>query len=74
MIGTGGLKSVSTARLKDLLMAVHRGDLSCPLDRVGLTANGFFHEADDLEILRGLDERGVRAVLVSVLAERRRGR
>lgn len=70
MIGTGGLTAVPTPQLQLLLKAVHKEDLSCPIDRVGLATVGLMHLGDDLEILQGLDVRGVRAVLVSVLAER----
>lgn len=69
-----GLTSVSDADLEQLLRLLHRGQLTFPLDRPGLTAAGLFRLGDELEALRGLDERAVRAVLVAVLAERRRPR
>lgn len=71
MIGTGGLTAVPTPQLQLLLKAVHKEELPCPIDRVGLATVGLMHLGDDLEILQGLDIRGVRAVLVSVLAERK---
>jgi hypothetical protein len=72
VIGTGGLKSVSTRDLRQLLKLVHRGELKCPIDRVGLAVNGLLRLGDDLGVLAGLDDRAVRAVLISVLAERPR--
>lgn len=71
MFGTGGLVQVGDRDLQTLLRHVHRGDLPCPVDLPGLARCGLQHVADDLEILRGLDERAVRAVVVAVLAERR---
>lgn len=72
MMGTGGLKQVSSEDLKLILKAVHREELACPIDRVGLAVNGLLRLADDLEILYGLDARGVKAVIVAVLSERPR--
>lgn len=71
MMGTAGLRAVRTEDLRALLAAVHRGELACPIDRIGLATSGFLRLGDDLELLRGLDAAGVRAVLVGVLAERR---
>ena len=71
MIGTSGLKQVSTGDLKEILRLVHRKELPCPIDRIGLATTGLLRLGDDLEILQGLDERATRAVLVAVLAERR---
>ena len=73
MLGSGGLKSVPTPQLQLLLKALHKGDLPCPITRVGLATVGLLHLGDELGILRGLDEAAVRAVLISVLAERRPG-
>jgi hypothetical protein len=72
VIGSGGLKSVSTQDLRQLLKLVHRGELSCPIDRIGLAVNGLLRLGDDVGVLAGLDDRAVRAVLISVLAERPR--
>lgn len=71
MFGTGGLVELSTDELQLLLRAVHRGELSCPVDRIGLATVGLLRIGDHIGILGGLDERGVKAVLISVLAERR---
>ena len=70
MIGSGGLKRVSTKDLKEILKLVHREELSCPIDRIGLATTGLLRLGDDLEVLYGLDDKAVRAVIVSVLAER----
>ena len=67
-----GLSQISTNDLKELLRAVHRGELSCPISRKGLASTNFLRLGDDLGHLRGLDSRGVTAVLVAVLAERPR--
>lgn len=70
MIGSGGLKRVSTKDLKEILKLVHREELCCPIDRIGLATTGLLRLGDDLEVLYGLDDKAVRAVIVSVLAER----
>jgi len=71
VFGTGGLTELSTDELRLLLSAVHRQQLPCPIDRIGLATVGLLRVGDHIGILRGLDEEAVRAVLVSVLAERR---
>ena len=71
MLGSQGLTAVKTKDLKKLLAAVHRGELPCPITQIGLAVVGQLRLGDELGILRNLDEAGVRAVLVSVLAERR---
>ena len=68
-----GLVDLPTATLKSLLAALHRKQLSCPITIQDLTRVGLQYCATDLlEVLRGLDEKGVRAVLVTVIAERMR--
>ena len=64
------LKLVSTDDLRMLLRAVHRGELSCPITRKGLAIAGALRLGDDLQHLRGLNEKAVTAVLVAVIAER----
>lgn len=67
-----GLTSIQTDDLKKALTFLHRGDLDCPPTIEGLTRVGLQHCANELmQTLRGLDRAGVRAVLVSVIAERR---
>lgn len=70
MIGSQGLKAVKSEDLKRILRAVHRGELPCPINRIGLASTGLLRLGDDLDVLRGLDEPGVRAVIVAVLSER----
>lgn len=72
MSGGRGLVDVSESDLVALYRAVHRGELPCPITRIGLAPTGLLRLGDDLDVLHGLDEPGVRAVLVSVIAERRR--
>jgi hypothetical protein len=73
MIGTGGLAHLSTSDLEQLLRLVFRGELRCPIDRVGLATTGLLRLGDDLALLGALDGPATQAVLVAVLAERRRG-
>jgi len=66
-----GLTDLPTETLKQALAALHRKELTCPLTIQDLTRVGLQHCAGELlEVLRGLDEKGVRAVLVAVIAER----
>ena len=65
------LTKVPTEDLEALLRAVHRGRVEFPLRRQGLLLLGMNRLADHASVLQGLDERGLRAVLVAVLAERR---
>ena len=53
-------------------MAFLGSELACPIDQTGLAIAGLLRLGDDLGHLRGLDERAVKAVLIAVLAERRR--
>lgn len=64
------LKKVSVTDLKAILRFVHRGELSCPLDPIGLAVVGLLRLQDDVEALAGLDEAAVRSVISCVLAER----
>ena len=67
-----GLTEVSTPDLEKALRSLYRGDLACPLTIADLTRVGLQHCATDLlDVLRHLDHEAVRAVLVSVIAERR---
>lgn len=65
-----GLREVETEHLKKLLGLVHREEIDCPLTIVELTRCGLQFLHSDLALLRGLDARAVRAVLVGVLGER----
>ena len=72
MIEAGqGLTRITTEDLKRLLRALHHGDLRTPLAIDELTRFGLQDVAADLlALLRSLDEKAIRAVLVAVLAER----
>ncbi len=66
-----GLTGASTEELKQLLAALHHGRLAFPLERTTLLVMGLNGLADHADLIVGLDERGVRSVVVAVLAERR---
>ena len=67
-----GLTDVSTSDLMKLLGALHGGHLSFPLTITDLTRVGLQHCATRLlQELREVDERGARATVVCVIAERR---
>lgn len=66
-----GLLDLSTDALKRLLGHLHRGELACPVNPQNIAGAGFqYKSAELMSTLRDLDEAGVRAVLVCVLAER----
>jgi hypothetical protein len=66
-----GLAEVPTDALKRLLAHLHRGDLICPVSPARLATVGFQYKTEVLmNALRHVDETGVRAILVCVLAER----
>ena len=67
-----GLSRVSTEALEALLRALHRRRFELPLTRQTLLLMGLNATADHGAPLVGLDARGLQAVLVCVLAERRR--
>ena len=65
------LSGAPTEEIRALLAAVHRGRVAFPLERTTVMLMGLNGLADHADLLVGLGERGVRAVLVAVLAERR---
>jgi hypothetical protein len=71
--GGQGLTKLTDQELEDLLRALHRGHLRFPIRLSDLIGSGFPHVAARAEAIQGLDERGLRVLLVSVIAERRRG-
>lgn len=73
MIGAGtGLTPVSTDALIHLLRLTYRQELTFPLTITELTRVGLQSNANSLlGQLRGLEATGTKAVLVSVLAERK---
>ncbi|MBZ0121462.1 MAG: hypothetical protein K8H88_30985 [Sandaracinaceae bacterium] len=69
-----GLTHLATTDLENLLRALHRGQLTCPIGPRELTAAGLAYLQDRVEALKGLDQSAVRAVLVAVIAERKNER
>ena len=67
-----GLSRVQTDALKNLLKHIHRRTITCPFERSTLLLMGLNEIAEEGPILCGLEEKAVRALLVSVLAERKR--
>ena len=65
-----GLKRAKTDDLRALLKFLHQGKLPYPLERKTLLTMGMNALADYGDLLIGLDERGLRSVLVATLAER----
>jgi hypothetical protein len=66
-----GLTSLTTEQLKKLLKHLHDGSLGLPLTAHSIACVGFqFRHQELTGAMRGLDEAGVRAVLVCVIAER----
>ena len=68
-----GLTQLGTEELEDLLRRIYRGELSSPIRRSELLTLGLHRVADRGELLVGLDHAAARALLVGVLAERKRG-
>jgi len=67
-----GLTRAPTDALIGLLRATHRGHMVFPVSRSSLITMGFGRVESSLSAIMGLDEKGLRAVLVCVIAERRR--
>ena len=66
-----GLTELRTDELKSLLKLIYNGKLACPFNRQSLMTMGFNRVSECAEILCNLEERSVRAILFSVLAERK---
>jgi hypothetical protein len=66
-----GLRHISSADLKRLLQAIHRGEIECPINQIALAQLNLLRLGDELGHLRGLDARAAQAVIVAALAERR---
>jgi len=67
-----GLTHLTDKQLERLLTAIHRDLVPCPLAPEQLMTVGLADVFDRVSFLRGLDQAGVKAVLVAVIAERRR--
>ena len=66
-----GLTSLKTAELKKLLGILHKGQFDLPISAHSIACAGFqYKHAELMSAFRGVDEAGIRAVLVCVLAER----
>ena len=65
------LSQTPTEDLEILLRFAHQGKIDYPVTRKMLLLMGMNRMAEMADILFGLDERGTRAVLIAVLAERR---
>ena len=65
-----GLKHIPTERLKALFKLVVAGKVVAPLTMPVLHMAGFSDVADEMQIVYGLDQAGLRAALVVALAER----
>lgn len=72
MKGGIGLTKVPDAELETLLRWIHRGEQRLPIRRSDFLASGLPYLSEYGDLLQGLDEPGARAVLVAVLAERRK--
>lgn len=72
MQGGKGLTKVPDAELETLLRWVHRGIVRYPVRRSDFLSSGLPYLSEYGDVLQGLDEAGTRAVLVAVIAERRR--
>ncbi|MCB9583977.1 MAG: hypothetical protein H6718_01195 [Polyangiaceae bacterium] len=69
-----GLTQVPTSRLERLLKLLHQEQVGLPLSGASLMTAGMSDIADDVALLKGLERGAVQAVLVAVIAERRRKR
>ena len=70
MFEVSGLTALREDELKTLLRYLHRGEIEVPITIETLTRIGLQHRHDVvMGALRGLNEAGVRAVLVCVLAQ-----
>lgn len=69
------LTGVPTNELEQLLRFVYRQEIQIPITPMGLALVGLQHRSEEfMQSLRGLDEPGVRAVLIAVAAERIAGK
>lgn len=68
----GGLTRLSTDHLKQLIKKIYTRELSCPFGRSDLLMRGLNAVAEEGDLLFGLDEVSVCAVISATLAERRK--
>jgi hypothetical protein len=67
----GGVTALPDDDLKRVMQLVYQGKLPCPFARSDLLVRGMNRVAEEGNLLIGLDEPGLRAVIAAVLAERR---
>ncbi|MGE0323186.1 MAG: hypothetical protein AB7K71_26985 [Polyangiaceae bacterium] len=67
-----GLTRVPTSKLERLLKLLHQEQVGVPLSGASLMTAGMSDIADDVDLLKGLERSAIQAVLVAVIAERRR--
>jgi hypothetical protein len=67
-----GLTQVSTSDLTSVLRALVRDEIRAPVTPLELAKVGLLRLQDELGYLRGLSSEATRAVLIAVIAERRR--
>jgi hypothetical protein len=72
MAYASALTHLADRDLENLLRALHREQLRCPIGPVELHVAGLSYLVDKVDFLSGMEASTVRAVLVAVLAERRR--
>ncbi len=70
-IRSSGLSSLSDEQLKAILKRVYSKELVCPFKRSDLLLRGLNAVAEEGDLLFGLDEAGVKAVITAVISERR---
>ena len=68
----GGLTRLTNAQLKQIIKKIYSREISCPFGRADLLVRGLNAVAEDGDLLFGLNEAGVRAVITATLAERRK--
>ena len=71
MKGGHGLTKVPTGELETLLRWLHRGEVKAPITRSFCLSSALPYLGEAGDLIFGLDEPAVRAVLVAVIAERR---
>ena len=68
---SSGLSNLSDEQLKVVLRRVYSKELPCPFKRSDLLLRGLNAVAEEGDLLFGLDELGVKAVITAVISERR---
>ena len=67
-----GLTSLERKDLENILRALHRGELTCPMTPMTLAQAGLSYLQDRVDFLHGLGADAVRAAVTAVLYERGR--